>query len=297
MWTNKDFENLFTFQEVIDIETQPIVFGETTVDEATQAAIIKWFKNRKVSDNENFVLYFQRLLSANEFQYNNLLRVQTIQFDPLVNQYLERLINRDESQSSNANRTGSSNSSDRNTTYSSGTGHSETDTSNTTNTTDKVNSTSESEQNTTGNRNANNKAMRAELPQSSTGAGSGLPENMNWNYASSQDESKDIENTTGKQTSKGKTGSDGTSSSRGTGTQDTTTRTSEESGGNRTGTTTHSEQTGINGSASENVKERSTGRTGDAPEMLTKAVNYISRTNCFFWLVDKLEAAFMSNYE
>ena len=297
MWTMCDYEALQTFQQVIDEKTQPVVFGSTTVDEATQEAIIQWFKNRKVADNDNFLLYFQRLLSAHETQYNSLLRVQTIQFDPLVTDYMERLISREGQNSQTTNRQGNTVSSDSDKTTVSGSDRTTSETDTNTSNTDKVTGTSNNTQNSEGSGTTNDKSMNAQLPQSSTGAGAGLPAAMNWNYATEQNESQNKTTNTGKQTNTGNTTSTGNSNSDGHSTTTTTGSNDSTTTGTRNGNSTTSETGGSNGTNSETVKERSTGRSGDTPELLTKAVSYISRTNAFFWLVDKLEAAFMCVYE
>lgn len=297
MWTMCDYEALQTFQQVIDEKTQPVVFGSTTVDEATQEAIIQWFKNRKVADNDNFLLYFQRLLTAHETQYNSLLRVQTIQFDPLVTDYMERLISREAQNSQTTNRQGNTVSSEKDTGTNSVDGTTTTDTDSTATANDNVKTTTNNTTSSNGKTTSNDKSMNAQLPQSSTGAGAGLPAAMNWNYATEQNESQNTGTSENKSTDTGNGTSDGNSSSSSNSTSTSRTNTNGTSTNNRTGNSTTSETGGSNGTNSETVKERSTGRSGDTPELLTKAVSYISRTNAFFWLVDKLEAAFMCVYE
>ena len=272
------YDNLKTFQEVLQAQTQAVVFGDTQIDEATQTAIVNWFQFRKVSDNDKFVAYFQRLLKANEEQYINYLRIQTVQFDPLVTQYMERLLNRD----------GSSSEKDKDTTVN--TGNDTVNTSGTAKTNNSDNSVTDSRgvDSTTQNGETGDKSMNAQLPQSSTGAGAGLPENLNWMYATQQDERKGTSKNNSKSESTGKTTNTGTST--GTASNEQTTKT------DRTNQTVKNGER--SGSNSEVVKERMTGRSGEpTSELLKKAVSYITTTNGFFWLVDKLEAAFMAIYE
>lgn len=272
------YDNLKTFQEVLQEQTQVVVFGDTLIDEATQTAIVNWFQFRKVSDNDKFVAYFQRLLKANEEQYINYMRIQTVQFDPLVTQYLERLLNRD----------GSSSEKDKDTTVN--TGNDTVNTSGTAKTNNSDNSVTDSRgvDSTTQNGETGDKSMNAQLPQSSTGAGAGLPENLNWNYATQQDERKGTSKNNSKSESTGKTTNTGTST--GTASNEQTTKS------DRTNQTVKNGER--SGSNSEVVKERMTGRSGEpTSELLKKAVSYITTTNGFFWLVDKLEAAFMAIYE
>ena len=282
MWIYKDYsdsyDNLKTFQEVLQEQTQPVVFGDTKIDEATQTAIVNWFQFRKVSDNDKFVAYFQRLLKANEEQYINYMRIQTIQFDPLVTQYMERLLNRD----------GVNSEKDKDTTVN--TGNDTINTSGTAKTNNSDNSVTDSRgsDSTTQNGETGDKSMNAQLPQSSTGAGAGLPANMNWNYATQQDERKGTSKNNSKSESMGKTTNTGTST--GTASNEQTTKSDR-----TTQTVKNGERSGSN---SEVVKERMTGRSGEpTSELLKKAVSYITTTNGFFWLVDKLEAAFMAIYE
>lgn len=272
------YDNLKTFQEVLQEQTQAVVFGDTLIDEATQTAIVNWFQFRKVSDNDKFVAYFQRLLKANEEQYINYMRIQTVQFDPLVTQYIERLLNRD----------GSSSEKDKDTTVN--TGNDTVNTSGTAKTNNSDNSVTDSRgvDSTTQNGETGDKSMNAQLPQSSTGAGAGLPENLNWMYATQQDERKGTSKNNSKSESTGKTTNTGTST--GTASNEQTTKS------DRTNQTVKNGER--SGSNSEVVKERMTGRSGEpTSELLKKAVSYITTTNGFFWLVDKLEAAFMAIYE
>lgn len=272
------YDNLKTFREVLQEQTQAVVFGDTQIDEATQTAIVNWFQFRKVSDNDKFVAYFQRLLKANEEQYINYMRIQTVQFDPLVTQYMERLLNRD----------GSSSEKDKDTTLN--TGNDTVNTSGTAKTNNSDNSVTDSRgvDSTTQNGETGDKSMNAQLPQSSTGAGAGLPENLNWNYATQQDERKGTIKNNSKSESTGKTTNTGTST--GTASNEQTTKS------DRTNQTVKNGER--SGSNSEVVKERMTGRSGEpTSELLKKAVSYITTTNGFFWLVDKLEAAFMAIYE
>ena len=272
------YDNLKTFREVLQEQTQAVVFGDTQIDEATQTAIVNWFQFRKVSDNDKFVAYFQRLLKANEEQYINYMRIQTVQFDPLVTQYMERLLNRD----------GSSSEKDKDTTVN--TGNDTVNTSGTAKTNNSDNSVTDSRgvDSTTQNGETGDKSMNAQLPQSSTGAGAGLPKNLNWKYATQQDERKGTSKNNSKSESTGKTTNTGTST--GTASNEQTTKS------DRTNQTVKNGER--SGSNSEVVKERMTGRSGEpTSELLKKAVSYITTTNGFFWLVDKLEAAFMAIYE
>lgn len=297
MYTMRDYDELKTLEEFLQGADISTLFEGTSIDEATQQAVYNWFKFRKVCDNEKFQLFFNRLITAHSEQYYSLVRVQSIKFDPLVTQYMERLIDRSATNSENekrtSNRSGNANNTDRTT----GGDTTATEGSASTTNTDNVNTTQKGTQKGSQNGSSNDKSMSAQLPQSSTGAGAGLPDALNWNYATQQDESKNTNEqntdneTTGNSTSKG--------TSKGTATNEQTTKVTHNT--TVTGSNNHNENETSNGerngSNSEVVKERSTGRSGETPELLSKAIAYISKTNAFFWLVDKLEAVFMTVYE
>lgn len=297
MYTMRDYDELKTLEEFLAGENIATLFDGTTIDEATQQAVYNWFKFRKVCDNDKFQLFFNRLVNAHSEQYYSLVRVQSIKFDPLVTQYMERLIDRSatnsEKEKQSSSRSGNANSSDKTT----GGDTTATSGSATNTNTDNVTATQKGNQKGTQNGSSNDKSMSAQLPQSSTGAGAGLPDALNWNYATQQDESK---NTNNQNTTNETTGnSTSSATAKGTATNEQTTNVTHNT--TVTGTNTHNENETRNGerngSNSEVVKERSTGRSGETPELLSKAIAYISKTNAFFWLVDKLESVFMTVYE
>lgn len=297
MYTMRDYDELKTLEEFLQGAEISTLFEGTTIDEATQQAVYNWFKFRKVCDNEKFQLFFNRLITAHSEQYYSLVRVQSIKFDPLVTQYMERLIDRSATNSENekhtSNRSGNANNTDRTT----GGDTTATEGSASTTNTDNVNTTQKGTQKGSQNGSSNDKSMSAQLPQSSTGAGAGLPDALNWNYATQQDESKNTNEQNTNNETTGNSASNGTS--KGTATNEQTTKVTHNT--TVAGSNNHNENETSNGerngSNSEVVKERSTGRSGETPELLSKAITYISKTNAFFWLVDKLEAVFMTVYE
>lgn len=316
MWSEASFEELKTFNEIIEEQTQDVVFADTTLDEATQAALIKWFGYRRVCDNDKFVTFFNRLLLQRQDQYTNLLRIQTIKFDPLVTTYLERLIEKEGTQtvsgttktvgSGSATRTdnleGTSTVTTKGTVTDSG-NHSNTITDSGSNSSSATttNNLSDSDNTTTSNR-----AMNAQLPQSSTSS-SGFPSSLNWTYATAQTESAETRNDTQTHTGTVKNESSGTNGNTRTdsGTNGNTETIENTVTGKTTNTGTVSNSNESTSTDTSNVdttnggttKERYTGRNGDAPELMQKAVNFIMTTNCFMWLVDALEPVFMSTYD
>lgn len=297
MYTMHEYDELKTLEEFLQGEEISTLFEGTTIDEATQQAVYNWFKFRKVCDNEKFQLFFNRLVSAHSEQYYSLVRVQSIKFDPLVTQYMERLIDRSATNSENEKRTSNRSGNANNTDSTTGGDTTATEGSASTTNTDNVNTTQKGTQKGSQNGSSNDKSMSAQLPQSSTGAGAGLPDALNWNYASQQDESKNTNKQNTNNETTGNSTSNGTS--KGTATNEQTTKVTHNT--TVTGSNKHNENETSNGerngSNSEVVKERSTGRSGETPELLSKAITYISKTNAFFWLVDKLEAVFMTVYE
>lgn len=297
MYTMRDYDELKTLEEFLQGAKISTLFEGTTIDEATQQALYNWFKFRKVCDNEKFQLFFNRLVTAHSEQYYSLVRVQSIKFDPLVTQYMERLIDRSATNSENEKRTSSRSGNANNTDRTTGGDTTATEGSASTTNTDNVNTTQKGTQKGSQNGSSNDKSMSAQLPQSSTGAGAGLPDALNWNYATQQDESKNTNEQNTNNETTGNSTSNGTS--KGTATNEQTTKVTHNT--TVTGSNNHNENEMSNGerngSNSEVVKERSTGRSGETPELLSKAITYISKTNAFFWLVDKLEAVFMTVYE
>lgn len=77
------------------------------LDQASINAITQHFEFREICDDERMEVYFWRTLAKYRDRYKALLRVQSIEFDPLVNRYFEaELISKNvmnESESSNRN--------------------------------------------------------------------------------------------------------------------------------------------------------------------------------------------------
>lgn len=73
----------------------PTVLTEKTeLDEATIQLLSDWFDSRFLCDDDNFERFFVRQINLDYWQYNQLLRLQSVEFDPMVSQYLERWVNR-----------------------------------------------------------------------------------------------------------------------------------------------------------------------------------------------------------
>lgn len=81
---------MMTFTEAM--AQTPTMYDGLPIDEGTQSALLDWYGFREVCDDDKFVTFYRRKLSIVADQYNGLLRVQKTQFDPMVSNYVERLI-------------------------------------------------------------------------------------------------------------------------------------------------------------------------------------------------------------
>lgn len=89
-----------TFEEILS--QNPDIYWNTDMrnDEATQAIIYDWFRFRRVTSNNRFPLYFQRVINRDYTRYLQLLRIEAgkigetgraTNYDWLVMDYLESL--------------------------------------------------------------------------------------------------------------------------------------------------------------------------------------------------------------
>lgn len=342
MWTNRNYDELQTLEEYIASHSGSI-FPNSTFDEATKTNIIDWFRFRKVCDNDKFGVFFKRKCLILSKQYNAYLRVENTEYDPLIISYFEAQ-NKDKMET-----TGSTKATDSRTTT--GTDGSTTQTNGTTSGTNRItesgktnetgenvtdgettgsitrNTNTSNEQTDTLTHNTtvtnqtteNNKSLHGETPASNIGQ-TGMPENLNWQYLSSQDESKNTTNGTSATTGTETTATEGSTTGREnvteSGTNDTTitntlertdTKTTEGTESGTTSNTTTVSGTNKNESTGENTVEN-TGATesnraarsktsGNAAELLDKARAYILNTNAFAWLIRELEPCFMMVFE
>ena len=83
-----------TFQELVDDITLEGVFAGTSVDEATQGALLEWlFDYPLCADDATFLRYFRRKLNNVYPLYQARLRVSTVKdnMDPFIVDFMERL--------------------------------------------------------------------------------------------------------------------------------------------------------------------------------------------------------------
>lgn len=281
------------------------LISEGLIDEATVSSIDKWFKYRTVCDDVRFTEFFERQLDLCLPRYNKLIRLENTEFDALVNTYRERQVigisTSEGSTSRSGSRTGESESESttevvrtpalvttdegqaQSTSESTSTGHNETD--------------------TTGGTTHENINVSKVNPQSISYSGAALGNipDLNWEYPSSQNQSKSVmqyndDHVEGNNTS----ATDGSSSSLNSNTNRLTGTDTTESTVNATSTEgeTTSETIDTEGSANSTTREIYTGRDGLAPqEALARAMRYVKTSSAFVWLKDNLELCFLSVYD
>lgn len=315
--TNSDSDLTMRFDKFVSTVGYNDIFkyyGEWILDNATSDAIYDYFYYRYINDNERFLKYFQRNMKMYKNQYNNLLRNENIQFDPMVTRYLERQII---GKTTNTDTSNVSLSRNGNTlTNNGGTITVKTDSVNTgtgsvneqgnTGYTDNLNG---NVQNThTGNENHQDRTRNilSVFPQANVGSNTSgtLDDNVAYNYATQMTDNKNkgdkqdtsTDNTVHSDTNTGTTNSSNNtnSSTRSVidGTQLQTNNNNETKQQTESGTT----NTTNSGEQNSNVKERLSGRENiDSAILLEHARDYIATTNAFRWLISKLEKCFIGN--
>lgn len=301
MWTNKDYDDLLTYAEYVDEYGSNSLFDGTKLeeDDVTQDAILEWFFYRKITDNDKFRKFFRRALNVYENQYYNLLRIETTDIDPLVSNYLERqILRRGTGTTTDSNNlTVSGTSSGRTTTTGRGTGNSTTTTGGTASTTGTQDVTTTDTGTTSGTTSNNTKHKHGETPQAASNVNGAMA--LDWSYLSNQDEEES--NGTSSGTSSGSSRTAGTTTDATTTTGTATTATTDTSNGETTssgsngrtesGTNTRTDNT------ADDTRERLTGRQEAPQDLLSRARDYITRTNAFLWLAERLEFCFLQIFE
>lgn len=292
---------MMTLKEWTETNGTTTLFQGTEIDSATQSNLLDWYQFRNVCDDERFGVYFNRRLKAIGWQYNQYLRIESVKFDPMVSNYLERLINT--ASTANGKQTvsgtgkqiseGSSSSTSNNKVT--GTGNSKTDASGSninTQTTDNTETGTQSSE-------TDQQQLNGITPDSSVYPAAGFPANLQWQYASGQSESKG--SSLGETSNKvnGTVKNDGSNTS----VSETDTNTLETSEGSSSGEVSQTVNQENNSETSDQrqsdteVKERATGRSEAPQDMLERARNYITKTNAFMWLIDQLNITFFGVIE
>lgn len=299
-----------TLEELLTIYTQQELFNDL-IDEASQEQVIDHFYYRHCTDDERFKKYFTRNLNRIADQYNNILRIETINFDPLVTKYLEQQDEKKRRKTTGL--TGEVTESYRDTTSLEDTTTVKTDNE----TTDSVTINTDTEHNesfsNSGHHNTDDtytntddirtRDLVSNTPHSnvSSATSMNLMANVNWAYASGMTDH-------GEDNSHGHTGNtEGTTTESGTsgGTTDVDTTQSGSTVLDGTQLTTRNAGNTINGSKSktdtkegteqdnETLQKIYTGREGSPQDLLDKARTYLRKSNAIEWLFDELEICFM----
>ena len=265
---------------------QTHLYDGIDIDQATQEEIFEWFQFREVCDNEKFSIFFRRKLKNEAHRYNELIRLEYTEFDPLVSSYHESWTKTEgthtgsSSESGQYSKTGSNQQSDT-TTYNSGNTHTGTVVTDS----DNTQSGSNSDTSDTG-------SLQRALPNGAGLSYGTFPDSLNWNTASGQEESKS-------------TGSSSNSSSSSTDTTVTNNLADAHTGsdtvagsGSNTDAGSDSKTGTTTGSDENETQYISTGRDGLTPQdALYRAMEYVRVSCAFDWLRDELESCFISVYD
>lgn len=280
------------------LEQNPTVMPGTGLDDATIGAIKDWFAYRYVCDNNKFTRFFTREIALHKWQYEQMVRLESVDFDPMVSNYVERWVNRTGSDTHTGDstdtvdgttRTKNNSTTDgtstpgvtetRNSEQRLGTSQqtvdSSTETPNLTttaigsadgtgsdtngSTTDVTGSTSNSGTNThSGSNTSGDKQLTGILPDSTT-YGSTMPTALNWQYADNQNEASH----TGSDNSTDTNSSEGSSTGKTTvsGSGSSTTHSESESTTKQTGTNSREGTSTVTNSGTNTNNETIT-RTG-----------------------------------
>lgn len=299
-----------TFNELIaEHGRQALFLG--LIDQASEDAVVDFFGDRHVTDDNKAVLYFTRNLKRYADQYNNLLRIETIKFDPLVTKYLEE---QDKYKTDNARtKTDSAKDSTTQTRLNNGTVTVKTDstttddatTASTLSGTDTQNNTNVVDRDTTGSatdtirtRDLHSDTPHSDVSSVTTG---GLMNSVNWKYASGLDDHGEDSTHSTNGTEDVTTTDNGTTTTSQTGSGsvndevvvDGTQVTTKADGYTLTDTKEKTGSTGETDKKNEEKTKRLTGRDGSPQELLDKARNYIKGTLAMDTLLGELEICFM----
>lgn len=302
---------MMTYSEWV-AQNPTLLQEKTELDHATIEALTDWFGLRYLCDDDHFSVFFTREINMLQWQYDQMRRLESVQFDPMVSQYMERWANRtgDDTHNVESNAEGTNKQNTTGTTSGTSTttpGVTETtETVSRPNTTTTVTGTSAgtSEGNgssesttkdasggtidTTGSSQSNsrNHSLSGVLPDSSTyGPGTaagedGMPNELNWTYASGQNGSVGSDDsTTGSKTttSNDASGESSTNTTDSTRTNTESTSTTEVSGTDTT-EVTHS-RTGKDSTENQSTNEGTvTGEnTGKTTEQGTNTFSHTDK--------------------
>lgn len=301
------------FNEILAEYGAQTVYADI-VDQATQSELTDQFYYRYVTDNEKFIRFFTRNLRRVADRYNNLVRIETVRFDPMVTRYFEEQDKTDITRTHTKEDTESGNNGQTTTnggtitvkidSQADGTANSEGTASNTysntnTNVVDSDNSTNTTD--TIRTRDLISNTPHSNVSSATTG---GLMDPISWTYASGlTDHGEDSTHAT-----TGEVDTTTTDNGSGSASDTTTSETTTQNIIDGTEVTTRNDSVTISGTNSKtkeseetstekgNNTKRYTGREGQSPqELLEKARTYIKGSSAFEWLVDELSICFIDN--
>lgn len=307
-----------TFEEFLNLHAD--FYEDTGVDKATQGLIHDFFCYRNIVDNDRFEIYFRRAIANALERYKNLLRLESIEFDPMVSNYVERYVITDSTQTGNRSKTGNATSTRTGNDTHEGSESSKPSSTTTTTVTGKTTTEGTTEQSQTsssesgsqvdhdGKSTTKNKSRSLDgvLPDSSTYA-DGMPEALKWQFTSNQHE--EGSDNDGTEISKDVTAATAKTTGTGSGTTNGTTDRSETTEVTQNGTDTHTSSMTINRKDNDTtdteetetdstdrkdkVKERSTGRSEAPQDMIDRARDLFRKSSAFDFLKSKLEPCFL----
>ena len=289
-----------TLNQLITETSDNAVFGNI-LDSATNAELKDYFYYRYICDNEKFIHFFQRNLKIYKKQYEDYLRVENIEFDPMITRYLERQVLNTVSDTGTKTETTATSNSETGTntgtisvkTDNIGTGNgtdglTSSNSGTTYLTSDKDNATSLSRTETGRKRDVNSLFPQANVASATLG----MSDNVSMAYASSMTDSQNnlsvsesgTDNTD--YTENGRT-TDQTTSSRNTTSRDVFDGTSLQTnnlGSSKSETGSVESTKTNNNTETGNMRERFTGRENyDSATLLTHARDYVRNTNAFLF--------------
>lgn len=282
------------------------------VKDVTKELIDNWFGSRIVCSDENFERFFSRQFNLCALRYSQLSRIELSSFDPLVSDYMERRATNNNTRSTSSSK--DANKSNTSNTEINKTQNSEQDSENTrtpdlTRTdTSTRNNTDSANDSKVGSSNSESKdiAMNKIAPMSisyADNADGKLP-NLDWSYATGQDQKENTTNgsTTETDTHAGSSEENYSNTSKDSGNEksvgNTTTTSTDNSTYNITGSETLNETGTSTETGDSEDREVRTGRGGLTPqEAFRTAVSYLKTSSAWEWMRGQLEECFLSVYD
>ena len=283
------------FKTLLQEHGEQAVFGDI-LDQATNEILTDYFYKRYINedDDDDFIRMFKYNLTLCKRQYEQYLRIENTDFDPMVSRYLERRFKDTYERTDNGSSTDTTKNTNAYTNTSSGT--------NTGTLTDArviaedVTRTDNLTETNQGSNSSNDKATNvlSDMPQANIGSYTGQDvDNINLTYASQMNVGKNTHSgsDSNTQTNTGTVVTD--SDTTDTNTQTQNLANSNTSNFNGSGTVEKTKEDTNTTNYDLDHKEVYTGREGAPQEMLDRARTYIMATNAKKWLIKQLDKCFM----